>query len=150
MRIDLYTNFPNKVQSIRLTSGFLESEYSIVSYYIIGKRVGEVGGIIWWIFGFLLIVDHLGWKTFCSSEYWHSYCHHHRGKGSTIPNTLNFILPFLSIFWTCFILLSTEVQIFVYYGTIWDCEGVVYSLLGWYPCTNGMRIIGWWCSKPCT
>ena len=63
------------------------------------------------------------------------------GKGSTIPNTLNFLLPFLSLSSTCLIILITEVQRFVYYGTSQDCEGVVSSLLYWSPCTNGVRII---------
>ena len=64
------------------------------------------------------------------------------GKGSTIPNTLNFILPFLSLSWTCLILLSTEVHIFVYYGTSWYFEGIVSSLIDWYICTDGVHIIG--------
>ena len=71
-------------------------------------------------------------------------------KGSTIPNTLNFLLPFLSLSWTCLSLLSNEVQIFVYSGTSWDCEGIVSSLIYWYSCTGGVRIIVKWRSKPCT
>ena len=89
-------------------------------------------------------------KTCCSSEYGHSDWHHNRGKGSTMPNTLNFILPLLSLSWTCLILISTEVQIFVYSGTNQECEGIIYSLLDLSPCTDDMQIIGRWCSKPFT
>ena len=71
-------------------------------------------------------------------------------KGSTMPNNLIFIPPFLSLSWTCLSLLSTGVHISVYYGTSWDFEGIVSSLLYWYPSTNGVHIIGRWCYKPCT
>ena len=89
-------------------------------------------------------------KTCCSYEYGHSDWHHHRGKGSTIPNILNFILPFLSLSWTCLIVLSTEVKIFVYSGTNQECEGIISSLLDLYPCTDYMHIKGRCCSKPFT
>ena len=87
-------------------------------------------------------------KTCCYSEYVHSDWHQHRGKGSKMPNNLNVILTFLSLSWTCLILLSTEVHIFVYYGTSQYCEGIISSLLECSPCTCGMRIIGRWCYIP--
>ena len=64
------------------------------------------------------------------------------GKGSTMPNTLKFITTFLSLYWTCLLILSTKVQIFVYSGTSRDCGGIVSSLLYWSPFTNGVSIIG--------
>ena len=64
------------------------------------------------------------------------------GKRSTIPNTLKFLLPFLYLYWTCLLLLSTEVQKFVYSGTSPDCEGIVSSLLDLSLCTNVVSIIG--------
>ena len=50
------------------------------------------------------------------------------GKGSTMPNTLNFLLPLLSLSWNYLLSLIPEVHIFVYSGTSWECEVIISSL----------------------
>ena len=40
---DLFTSCIKKIQSIRLTGGLLEYESFIISFYIRGRRVSEVG-----------------------------------------------------------------------------------------------------------
>ena len=54
-------------------------------------------------------------------------------KGSTISNTLNLILTLWYLSCNFLHLLSTEVKIFLYSGTSWDCEGMSYSPhICWY------------------
>ena len=124
MGTHIFTNFLHKFQPFRLTGGFIESEGLITTFYIRVQRVGEVGGIVWWILGFSLWWISLDAKLAVYVIIDLVIEIDIYAMLEIRPNKLVLKPTFLYLSWTNLIFLSPEVWRFAYYRTKQDYDGI--------------------------